>query len=198
MNQIEKERAEIRKFFDENNFVENSKETFISKSGDFKANTGTYRQTKPDLNWYVRKVEVFEVKTDEKVFEFYINDSSFFHSWFIKDGIEFLICAEDLFGGQTVIDLTNRKIAGFSPDDDGYIWTEFHLSPNTKYLAAIGCVWACPYTIKVFDFQHPLDLPLKEIKEIVLLDDEITANWIDDVSIQTVSGKPRKINIFAD
>ncbi len=195
-NKIEKQRAEIRKYFNEKNYVVNSDEIINSKSENFSLVTRCYTQNKPDFNWSVTKIEVFEIKTSEKIFEFYVNDSSFFHGWVEKHGTEFLICAEDIFGGQTIIDLTNRKMNSFSPDEDGYIWTEFHLSPDGKYLATIGCVWACPYTIKVFDFQNPLDLPLKEIKEIMLLDDEQTLIWIDKETIQTVGAKPRKINII--
>jgi hypothetical protein len=198
MNHIEKERAEIQKYFDERNYVVNSDETIVSKSENFSLVSCCYEQTKPDVNWCVTKVSVFEISNHEKIFEFFVNDSSFFHGWVKKHGTEFLICAEDIFGGQTVIDLTNRKMASFSPDEDGYIWTEFHLSPNGNYLATIGCFWACPYVIKVFDFQNPLDLPLKEIKEIVLLGDEITAFWVSDETIQIVSNEPRKISILAN
>jgi hypothetical protein len=197
-NQIEKERAEIQKYFDEKNYVVNSEETINSKSKNFRLLTCCYEQTKPDVNWCVTKVSVFEISSYEKIFEFYVNDSSFFHGWVEKHGTEFLICAEDIFGGQTIIDLTNRKMNSFSPDEDGYIWTEFHLSPSGDYLATIGCIWACPYTVKIFDFLNPLDLPLKEIKEIVLLNDETTAFWINDETIQTVSNEPRKINILRD
>jgi hypothetical protein len=196
MNQIEKERAEIRKYFNENNLIENSLETFISNTGNFQLNTCCYRQTKPDVNWSVTKVEVVEIKMNEKIFEFYVNDSHFFHGWAQKDKTEFLICAEDLFGGQSVVDLTNRKMASFSTDEDGFIWTEFHLSPNGTYLATIGCVWACPYTIKVFDFQNPLNLPLKEIEEIILLDDEQTMIWLDNETIQTVCNNPRTLSLI--
>jgi hypothetical protein len=196
MNQIEKKRAEVQRYFDERNYVVNSDETIISKSENFSLITRCYEQTKPDVNWSVTKVSVYEILSNEKIFEFYVNDSQFFYGWAEKNGTEFLICAEDIFGGQTIIDLTNRKMNSFSPDDDGYIWTEFHLSPNSNYLATIGCYWACPFTIKVFDFQNPLNLPLKEIKEIDLLGDETNVFWVNDETIQTVSNEPRKISIL--
>jgi len=92
-----------------------------------------------------------------------------------------------MFGGQTVIDLTNRQMASYSPDEDGYIWTEHHLSPDKNILAVIGCFWACPYTLRLYKFDSPLDLPLDEIQEIDLINGY--TQFVDWIDIQTIKLK---------
>lgn len=183
MNYIEKIRAEIKKDFDEQTFQKGDFETFISPSNKFRLDATNFWSKEP--NWDLTKVEVYEQTSNEKLFDFFINESRFFHSWLTKNNIDYLICAEDIFGGQTVVDLTNRKMAGYSPNEDGFIWTDFHLSPDGKILATIGCYWACPYVIKLFDFTDPMTLPLTEIKEIQLLqNNEIITSWLDNNTIQ--------------
>ena len=121
MNQIEKIRDEIKKYFDINQFIENSQEIFISPNGNFRLETSNYHQAKNDVNWDVTKVEIFDNQSNEKLFEFFSNDGRFFHSWLQTNDIEYLICAEDLFGGQTVINLTNKQMSSYSLDEDGFI-----------------------------------------------------------------------------
>jgi hypothetical protein len=183
VNYIDKIRAGIKKDFNEQTFQKGDFETFISPSKKIRLDTTNFWSKEP--NWDLTKVEVYEQISNEKLFDFFINESRFFHSWVTKDNVDYLICAEDIFGGQTVVDLTNRKIVGYSPNKDGFIWTDFHLSPDGQTLATIGCYWACPYVIKLFDFNDPMNLPLMEIKEIELLDnDEIIVGWLDNETLQ--------------
>ncbi len=192
MNQIEKVREETNKYFDPKLLVKDSHERFDAPSTNFRIETSNYCQDKDDVNWDVTKVEVYDNKSNEKIFDFFGNDGHFFHGWLQKDATEYLICAEDLFGGQTVVDLTNRKLESYSLDEDGFIWTNFSLSPDGKTLATIGCVWACPFVLKLYDFENPMDLPLKEIKEIELLGaDETMDGWLDEHTLQ-LKGVKRK------
>lgn len=186
MNRIEKVRAEIREYFDPKNLIEDSSQTTFSPSKTFRLHTSAYRQSKPEVNWLVSKVEIFENGTDEKIFDLLANDR-FFHAWFQVGDSEFLVCAEDMYGGQTVIDLTNRTMSSYSPDTDGFIWTEFFLSPDANTLAVIGCVWACPYEIRLYDFSDPMNLPLDEIKSVLLTGSETISHWLDNLSFQTKS-----------
>lgn len=185
MNRIEKIRDEIKQYFDPKQFLENSQQIFVSPSKNFRLETSNYHQAKDDVNWDVTKVEIFDDKINEKIFEFFSSDGRFFHSWLQTNDVEYLICAEDLFGGQTLIDLTNKQMSSYSPDEDGFIWTEFHISPDGKTLATIGCFWACPYVIKIYDFKYPLELPLKEIKEVELIGSEEIVGWLDNNSLKT-------------
>jgi hypothetical protein len=154
--------------------------------------TTNYWLKEPSLD--LTKIEIFDQEPDEKIFNFFVNDSHFFYGWVTANKVEYLICAEDIFGGQTVVDLTNRKMNGYSPNEDGFIWTDFHLSPDNKTLATIGCYWACRYSIKLFDFSEPLNLPLKEINEIALLrNNEIITCWLDNDTIQLSLSKSETV-----
>jgi hypothetical protein len=184
LNYINKIREEIKKDFNEVAFKKGDSETSLSPTNSFRIDATNFFSKEP--NWDLTKVEVYNQGSSEKILEFFVNESSFFYSWLLKDNKEYLICAEDIFGGQTVIDLDNAKLEGYSPNEEGFIWTSFHLSPDGKTLATIGCYWACPYIIKLFDFSDPMALPLKEIKEIELLDnDEIILAWIDNQTFKT-------------
>lgn len=186
MNNINKIRGEIKEFFYSKRLVQGSEEVCESPNGNYRLETSNYLQDKVDVNWNVTKVEIYDNKSQEKIFDFFGNDGRFFYEWINKDGIDLLICAEDLFGGQTVIDLTNRKMESFSPNENGFIWTNFHLSPDSKILATVGCYWGCPYIIKFYDFQNPLILPLPELNEIELLDaNEVVIGWLDNDTLKT-------------
>jgi hypothetical protein len=200
MNHIDEIRADIKAYFDSSNFIEGIVETNTSPSGRNRLDTSVFTQTKPNCNWSVTKVEIFDNSLNEISFSFFCNDDSFFYSWLTIGDTEYFICAEDVFGGQTVIDLTNKKMSSYSPNKDGFIWTDFHLSPNGKILATIGCYWACPYVIKLFDFTNPSNLPLTELKEIELLDnDEIILGWTDNTTIRTKGIKrERDVEYFND
>jgi hypothetical protein len=81
--------------------------------------------------------------------------------------------------------MTNKRMESYSTGEDGFIWVDFHLSPDGKTLAIIGCVWGSPYWIKIYDFSDPLNLPLRELKEIELLDnDEVITGWKDNETLK--------------
>jgi hypothetical protein len=183
MTNIEKIRDSIKKDFDEKIFTKADNESFISPSGKFRLETTNFWCKVP--NWDLTKIEIYDHLKSEKIFDFFSNDGQFFFSWLRKENIEYMICAEDLCGGQTVIDLTNKRMAGYSSGEDGFIWVNFHLSPDGNKLATIGCYWGSSYLIKIFDFSNPLVLPLKELKEIELLDnDEIIIDWADNENLK--------------
>ncbi len=76
-------------------------------------------------------------------------------------------------------------MSSYSPGEDGFIWTDFHLSPNGKTLATIGCYWGSQYFIRLFDFSTPLTLPLIRLKDIDLLgNDEIIIGWQDNSTLK--------------
>lgn len=95
------------------------------------------------------------------------NDDRCFYAWVSRDGRDYLLFPEDL-EGQTVIDLTSGQIEGFTSPEDPFIWAGFHPSPDRSKLAVIGCYWACPYMVTVYDFQEPLNLPSPKLAEFIL------------------------------
>lgn len=189
MNNIENSRLEIKKYFNANNLINGSKSNSLSLSEKYKLETEEYQQTKPEANWIVTLAKVFDRNHEKPLFEFFADNDHFFYEWLIKDGTEYLVCAETLCGGQTIIDVHRGMMESFCPREDGFIWTDFYISPNGGKLAIIGCFWACPYEIKIYDFESPLALPLPEIETIPISSkDEDSIKWIDDMSF-TVQGK---------
>lgn len=184
LNHIEKIRADVQKDLNAATFTKGDAETSFSPTKNFRLIATNYGSK--ELNLDLTKVELFSEFTGEKLFDFFTNDGQFFFGWLKKKNSEYFICSEDLFGGQTVVDLTNKAIASYSPNIDGFIWTDFHLSPDGKKLATIGCHWACSFVIKVYDFTEPMSLPLKEINEIDLIgNDEIITGWQDNETLNT-------------
>ena len=185
MNKINEIRKEITLYFDADGLVADSQKTIHSPNNKFRLETSSYHQNKPDVNWNVSRVEVFDNFSNEVLFDFFAIDDADFHSWLCVDGKEYLLFPEDMFGGQTVFDLANRQMASYSENVDGFIATSFHLSPDGKLLATIGCVWAWPYEVRVYDFSEPMKLPLMEIMSLELLGGENTLTWLDNSSFKT-------------
>jgi hypothetical protein len=99
-------------------------------------------------------------------------------------------------GGQSIIEFPALKFESYFEDANDFIWTEFHPSPNRDKLAIIGCHWACPYEVVVYDFRLPLRLPLTILTREILGDDhENFDRWISDTSFSLVtkSGVERTI-----
>lgn len=201
MNKIIEVRNEIEKYFDPENIIKDSKECFVSPDKAYKIETNEYRLPKSNLNWSITKVEVFESGIESPIFSFKSNYDQFYYGWVAVDKIDYLLCAEDLYGGQTIIDLSNKKMESYSPGFDGYISTEFHLSPNKKVLATLGCFWACPFEIKLFDFRYPMILPLPEIKcDSILAEGLDFIEWTENSCFKSKldNGETRIVDISND
>ena len=183
MNQIDKIRAEILQYFNPDNEIIGSGEILFSPSTNYKIHLRTYRQNDPDRNWEVTCVDIFTVPDNSLIFSFFVNEGTFFHSWVTKNRNEYLLCAEDACGGQTIINLTNKEMSSFASGDDGLIWTKHLLSPDEKLLAVFGCGWASPFFITVYDFDSPLSLPLKVISQPNWTGYDMV-EWVDNKSLQ--------------
>jgi hypothetical protein len=184
MNRIVEIRKEIATYLDLNSKIKDSEATILSPTEKYRIETAEFKQTKPDTNWEITRVEIFDHATGEKLFSFFSNWGAFFHSWVTKNNVDYLLCAEDIYGGQTIIDLTNKKNDSYSSGEDGFIGTGYYISPNAEVLGVVGCYWACPYVIKFYKFDKPLQLPLPEFHEIELrenLNDKIS--WADNETI---------------
>ena len=183
MNHIDTKRAELQSIYDVSTLVEDSEEVIFSPTRNFRLETACYLVPKTFGNWQITKVTVFHSASNETLFTFLSNDERFFHNWAIKDDHEYLLCAEDIYGGQTIIDLTAREMSGYSPNEDGFISTVYHMSPDGALLLTSGCYWACPYAIKLFDFSNPLVLPWRELR--TLDNNEDVLGWINNTSFKT-------------
>lgn len=190
MNQIETIRNEIRQYFNPANVIGNSSETFFSPSNKFRVETISFRQEKPGCNWEVTKVEIFQNDHPTLLFSFFVNEGTFYHSWITKNGTDYLLCAEDLCGGQTVVDFSNKTMSSYTTDDDGLIWVKHLLSPNEKLLAVLGCGWGSAFFVTVYHFDKPMELPLTIAYEHGWTGYDII-EWIDDNTLKVETQKDK-------
>lgn len=79
---------------------------------------------------------------------------------------DFLLCGAD-YQGQTVIELPSGKRHDYLPPEAkqgaGFCWVGAEPSPDFKYLAVEGCLWACPYETRLYNFSDPMALPYKDV-----------------------------------
>lgn len=93
------------------------------------------------------------------------------------NGHDYLVCGED-YQGQTVIELDTGKRVDHLPDAAsegfGYCWVQTKYYPEAQILVAAGCIWACPYEYRFYDFSSPMDgWPELEVEEYI----EDTGKW---------------------
>lgn len=188
MNYIETIRDEIIQHFNPHNAIENSNETIYSPNNKYRVETISFRQEKPECNWESTKVEIYQNDNSTLLFSFFVNDGTFYHSWVTKREVEYLLCAEDLCGGQTVIDLSNKIMSSYTTNDDGFIWTKHLLSPNENLLAVFGCGWGSSFFVTVYHFDKPMELPLKIAYQPGWTGYDII-EWIDDKTLIVETSK---------
>ncbi|MFT5354123.1 MAG: hypothetical protein ACI9KE_001324 [Polyangiales bacterium] len=75
-----------------------------------------------------------------------------------SDGHDYLVCGAD-YQGQTVIDLCCGRRRDYLPPEaekgHGFCWSEFEYQSTEKLLVVCGCIWACDYEYRFFDFSSP-------------------------------------------
>ncbi len=85
------------------------------------------------------------------------NYGMFHHTFVTKDGRDFLIAGRS-YMSQTIVDLdrgAEYEPPGDQEDGMAFIWVACFLSPDGTTLAVDGCIWACPYELRFFDFTDP-------------------------------------------
>lgn len=161
-NRIQDIRADISRYFDGNGFIPGTEEIHYSPDRNYFFRSACYRQTCKNRNWTVSKIQLFQMHNQEKLFEYIRNDDSLFHGWLTNEGKTYLYLSEDL-EGKSIFSFADRQFYSYSFEADTFIWCEYFPSPNGKRLAVIGCHWACPYELVVFDTSNPADYPYREL-----------------------------------
>lgn len=180
-NFIQDIRKDIIKHFDDKALLPDTEETHFSPDNKYYFSSNYYRQTTDNRNWTVSKIQIFQTSPKEKIFEFIRNDDSLFYGWLTIDNKSYLLLSEDI-EGKSIFDLTNRKFYSYSFEDDKFIWCEYYPSPDGKRLAVIGCHWACPYEIIVFDTSEPTNYPYKELYRQDTFQEKL--EWIDNRTLK--------------
>lgn len=191
--------AEVEKYFVETSKLLGSDKESTSPSKRFKAAFASFKMNKPDSEWIIRRASLYRENEDIPFRKMISNYKESFHQWLEKDGVEYFLLAEDVFGGQSILDLNSNKIERYFSSQDGYIITEYNLSPNKDILIVFGCEWAMPYRLKVFDFRNPMSLPWSEINcETRISDDEDFGKWIGPYTFEGTNGEGEKTVIHLE
>jgi hypothetical protein len=132
------------------------------------------------------EAHVYENKTNKKLFLFSAINIGFTHAWLNTSDGEYLISSESFFSKQLIFDLTNAQKNNCSSSlANGYCYSNYQLSPNTKILATIYSYGTYYISIKLFDFTSPMSLPHVELGEITLSNNnELLFTWVNDDTIK--------------
>ena len=110
--------------------------------------------------WSFTQGLIYKVGKDQPLFEVQRNYSSFPYLWLNHpNGHQYFVCGED-YQGQTVLELDTGKRFDFLPseakDGAGFCWVEYRFDVTSEILTVCGCIWACPYEFRFYDFSDPM------------------------------------------
>jgi hypothetical protein len=186
MNEAPKRKKENEEFRVKHSWRLESEESFASPNEQYIIKIENYVSNTENLHSNYSSFKITSQLENVESLEFFTDDR-FFHAWIEKSGTMYLIYAEFL-GGQSIIRLSDNKSSSFFREDDAFIWTDFFISPNARKIAIIGCYWACPYEIVVYDFDFPMNLPLPIIyREMLQGNNEQFGQWLNEGSFSMIS-----------
>lgn len=147
---------------------------YLSPSGVYKLVVTAYA-TSPGCWGYTQGI-VYKVGSDTPIAEIRRNYSSFPHL-FIEghpNGHSYLVGGED-YQGQTIVELdTGKKSDSMSRGANvggGFCWAQTRFDAPSRMLVVAGCIWACPYEYRFFDFADPM-VGWPEIESEVWIEDD--------------------------
>jgi len=195
VNEIQRIREAMAREFDPTLILPEEHSEATSPCGRYQLVTDAYGTASSPMIPSMVVAEVRLAESGEVLATIRRNDDRLFYTWISRDGHDYLLFPEDL-QGQSVADLTDRRVEGFASKDGGFIWTEFHPSPDKAKLAVVGCYWACPYQVTVYDFRNPMILPLPIVAQYDLPGNDTSfGEWRCDGSL-TIIDKQRVVHIF--
>lgn len=152
-----RKRASVRKLFEEEGKPGKIQER-LSPSEQYKLVVQVFSFEK---GWNYSKGSVFRKGSDEPLFEVFRNYGHF-PFLFIEghpNGHAYLVCGED-YQGQTILELDTGQRRDFLPVagavGHGFCWTDMQFNAATQMLVVDGCIWACPYEYRFYDFSDPM------------------------------------------
>jgi len=143
-------------------------EVIFSPTGNYELKIEYFKTGKN--SWNYTKGTIVSTRTKNKIAQIKRNFSHFWYSWVNhSNGCEYLLCGED-YQGQTVVNLSKERTESYLPTEAengvGFCWVGAYPSPDSNVLAVEGCVWACPYEIRFYEFCTPDTLPYREIGRV--------------------------------
>jgi len=192
-NLIQVTRLEIQKYFDETKLIIDTEETHFSPNKKYFFKSNYYTYSNDSHSWIVTKIQIFQTDNQQQLFEFIRNDDSLFYCWLIIEQKTYLFLSEDI-EGKSFFDCTECKFHSYSFENDKFIFCEYFPSPNGKRLAIIGCHWACPYEIIVFDTSELPQYPLRELYRQNTFQEKI--EWLDNTTLKISDDENAKLLAF--
>lgn len=113
--------------------------------------------------------EITRVDTGETLFVVDRNYSSFPFAWVEghENGHDYLVCGAD-YQGQTVLELDTGMRKDFLPEEakqgGGFCWVSYRYETALKALVVHGCIWACPFEVRFYDFSDPMGTGWPELQ----------------------------------
>jgi hypothetical protein len=179
---MNKKRADIRQYFDETAKIVGTDEFSLSEYGIYYFETQQYRQTDPNRNWIVTKIQIGHIEKDGYLFEYLTDNDNSCSAWIYKDKKDYLLLPE-FQGGQSIFDVAEQRLYSFYSEDDPFIWTNIYISPDKTKLAVTGCYWACPFEIVIYDCTNLTELPYPRIHRQPLSNNFQIKEWADNKTI---------------
>lgn len=181
-NEINIKRTDIIKYFDETAKIVGTDEFSLSEYGLYYFEAQQYRQTDPNRNWIITKIQIGHIEKDGYFFEYLTDNEDTCSLWIHKDKKDYLLLPE-FQGGQSVFDVDERRLYSFYSENDPFIWNNIHISPDKTRLAVTGCFWACPFEIVVYDCTNLTELPYSCIHRQQLNKDFQIKGWTDNETL---------------
>ena len=153
------------------------RQEYLSPDGTYKLIVTSYNTE--EGCWNYSRGEVYRVADGKLIADVKRNYSQFPFTWIMNhpNGHKYLVCGAD-YQGQTVIELDTKKrknhLSEGAKKGFGFCWVQHRFDPISQILTVCGCVWACPYEYKFFDFSDPMGngWPCIEIVEDWAEDDD--------------------------
>lgn len=185
-NEIQRVREMMESAFDASFLISEEHEEVTSPCGKYSLVIDVFGTAADPTFPSISVSTIRDVETGEVLATIKRNDNRLFYSWITRDGHDYLLFSEDL-EGQSVVDLTDRRLEGFASVDGDFIWTEFYPSHDKTKLAIVGCYWACPYQLTVYDFRDPMNLPLPIIVQFDLPGNNAKfGQWLTNESLTVI------------
>ncbi|WP_437978307.1 hypothetical protein WMF11_17820 [Sorangium sp. So ce295] len=151
--------AEKAAFFRPENEREGSRHEISSPAGKYRLVVSSF--STGSGSWDYAQGEVYRTGSTDPVAVVQRNYGSF-PFLFVEghaNGHDYLVCGED-YQGQTVVELDTGKRRDHLPDEArdgiGFCWADMRFEPSAAMLVVEGCIWACPYELRFFDFADPM------------------------------------------
>jgi hypothetical protein len=130
----------------------------ISPDGKFQLIITSYF-TKKDC-WNYTQGLIYKIGVSTPLFEVQRNYSMFPFLWVDHpNGHQYLVCGED-YQGQSVLELDTGKrkdiLSSEAKNGCGFCWADYRFDVASRIIVVSGCVWACPYEYKFYDFSDPM------------------------------------------